>query len=130
MLVVKGNCVIGRIKTYNKWIFLNCDYEVGRYYRKLFFNEFLIKLQAPSNGSHITVISEYDDVIINNYKYIDDMVCSFEILPELYTNLNAIWLNVVSQDLNDIRALIGLGKPDYPLHFCIGYLHQNERKYN
>lgn len=112
----------GKVKMYYRWAFLELDHEIGKYYRSLFKKSFGIKLQRPSNDEHITIISEYDNLILENYKFLDDKVCLFELDNILYTNQNAFWLNVLSDDLVKLRNLVGLGNPNFDLHFCIGYL--------
>lgn len=99
--------------------YLAVGHDVGRYYRSLFLLTFGLKLQRPSQSEHITVISPDDEAQMN---FIVGENFSFDIELALYTNGSAIWLPVVSSDIDEMRARLGLGEPYNSLHFCIGYL--------
>lgn len=115
------NFWVGQLKVRNFFIVLEIQHEIGKYYRSLFLKTFGIKLQRPSNSEHITVVSDYDKTNISNYRYLDKTIIPFDTDPFLYWNGNAVWVNIHSKELDEIREIIGLGKPIYDFHFCIGY---------
>ena len=119
---------IGTIKYRpNWWIWLECDYQLGKYLRKLFFNNNfgLIKLAKPSWDEHITIVShhEYNDTFSAHWNKHENKQIQFEIILEtLSTNSNAWWYSIKSKELEDIREELGLGRERIiPLHFCIEY---------
>lgn len=109
----------------NWWVWLLIDEEFTRYLRRLFLLGNGIKLQRPSQDSHITVISshEKENLILDKWKINDGIELSFNIDFTLYTNSNAYWYPVISKDLDDFRSNLGLTNPrKFPLHLGIGYL--------
>lgn len=120
--------MFGRIKTYNKWVFLELDHELGRFYRSLFKLEWGIKLQRPSNGEHATIISQYDFFDCSTLRSWDGIKFEFELDNDIYTNQNAFWINVFSPCLLDWRDSLGLDKPERDLHFCFGYQKENDSR--
>lgn len=110
----------------NWWIWLECDYELGRYLRRLYFlaTHKVYKLGKPSWDEHITVVSSHEktekfEKYWNKHegKIID---FSLDLFPQ--TNGNAWWFPIVSQTLEDIREELGLNRlRNIPLHFAVGY---------
>ena len=89
--------------------YLIIDHEVGRYYRQLFLRQFGIKLQRPWRGEHITLPIRPPE----GSRYV------FELDNKLWTNGNAIWLDVICPELE------GPFEDSRPIHFCIGYLNND-----
>lgn len=118
--------MLGKVILHNHWGFLSVEHELGRYYRRLFFNTYGLKLQRPSNEEHITIISPWDNLLLSNFHCFNGMLVKFEVVHPLYWNGNAIWLGVISEQLSDFRKSLGLSDPEIDLHFCIGYLNRNE----
>jgi len=56
------------------------------------------------------------------------MKVKFEVIHPLFWNGNALWLNIISEQIDEFRKSLGLGKPGIDLHFCIGYLNANEEE--
>lgn len=114
----------GRIKLYNRWGFLECDHELGRYYRKLYESHYhgCRVLQRPSNGEHITIFSPWDNIDLSGYHRFNGYELEFEVFTKPFTNGNAVWYPVYSMDIRIFRSRLGvpstMGKP---AHFCIGY---------
>ena len=95
-------------------------YDVGRYYRRLFLGQFGLKLERPSRGEHITVISPEDHLDSDNIAVYNSSQFQFDVSLNLEWNWSAIWLPVISSDVDLFRQSLGL--PPKTLHFCIGYV--------
>ena len=108
-----------------KWCLVECDYNLGRYLRKLFLLGHGIKLQRPARSEHITVVSHHEQVS-KNWQIRNGELINFDLHTCLYTNGNAFWYPAWSQQLFTLREQLGLGCPPIPLHFCIGYIKENE----
>lgn len=112
--------MLGFIKQSEDQIVAKCDDVLGKYYRKLFLLTFGLKLQSPMRGSHICL--SYPGELP---KYFPSGQINFEIdISQIYTNGNAFWLNIASQEALKIREDVGLKNLPRDLHFCIGYLHE------
>lgn len=118
--------MFGIVNLYNHWGFINVNHELGKYYRSLFYLEYCLKLQRPSNGEHISIIFPEDGILLSDFHYLNGSRLEFELENILYWNGNALWVNVLSDDINKFRSYFNLKEPTIPLHFCIGYLEQNE----
>lgn len=117
----------GTIKLYNHWGFLELDHQIGRYYRSLFKLTYGIKLQRPSNDEHITIVVPEDNCPLIDHQNLNGMTLSFLLsLKNLFTNGNAIWLDVESKEIENLRLSLALSPTMIrPCHFCIGYRKQN-----
>lgn len=110
----------------NWWIWLECDYELGRYLRRLFFAQrFKVeKLGKPSWDEHITVVSshEYLPTFPSLWGKHEGRECEFTVVLEPKTNGNAWWMPVKSVELEGLRIELGLEPERHiPLHFAVGY---------
>ena len=107
----------------NWWLILDCDPDIGSYYRNLFkighYN--CRKLQTPSWKEHISVVrNEEPPNKLFWEKHIQKEV-SFTYTPELRSDGIYVWLNVKCELLLDLREELGLPRePIYPLHLTIG----------
>lgn len=113
----------GKYKLYRaNWGFLEVEYELGRYLRKLFWlhTNGVYKLGRPSNDEHITIFTprEYEASkhVSGEYEFQLDF-------SNVWTNSNAFWLDVVSPQIESLRTSLGLGPQEVPIHFCFGYLY-------
>lgn len=113
--------VTGKTQLHNRWGFLMLPHDLGRMYRHLFLMTFGTKLQRPSNSEHITIISPWDETKITG---LPNREMTVKIIPKLWCNHNAFWLDAESEDIDKFRAELGLGQPGIALHFCIGYRYQ------
>jgi hypothetical protein len=121
--------MFGNILLHNRWGFLQVDYNLGKYYRRLFFNHYLIKLQRPSNEEHITIVSPWDNIVVSDLHEQNGRQLKFEVDSSvIWWNGNAFWLDVISEQIDEFRKELGLCEPGIGLHFCIGYLNQNEEQ--
>ena len=109
---------------------LDCDSDLGKYYRSLAARKWLIR--RPSWKEHVTIIrGPYEWVsppkkIWGKYQ---DHVVKFEYEPFISTREpeegypRYFWLDVLCPELLDIREELGLPRPPlYPLHLTIGNL--------
>jgi len=118
--------MIGQINYSTNWSWLALELDLGRLYRRLFLRTFGIKLQRPSNGEHITLTSVYERQSISPWKLREYDFLSFTLGSVLWTNGNAFWLDVLSENIIEFRTSLGLGEPLISIHFCFGY--RNEEK--
>lgn len=119
---VRKVIMVGKIKLYNRWGFLECEHSLGKYYRSLFKLTFGLKLQRPCNDEHITIISPEDNIDLSQLHFFNDQPLNFELSHMLWTNGGALWLDVQSIEIEIFRKRLGLiSNTDYGLHFCIGY---------
>jgi hypothetical protein len=109
------------------WLVVDCDRELGRYYRSLFqAGQFHCrKLQAPSWDEHITVLRNEEPPEAHKFlwhKY-EGVAVEFSYSGGLETDGLYYWLAVDCPQLLDIREELGLARdPLYPLHLTIGNL--------
>jgi hypothetical protein len=103
------------------WFYLEADPQIGEYYKWLYSRAF--KVWYPSmNGCHITFIAgEKDDRIVSfdelmSY-YSKDI--EFKYSNQVYTNTQAFWVAVESEELNEIRKSLGL-RPRLTMHLTLG----------
>jgi len=109
----------------NWWLVVDCDPEIGKYYRSLFQSgQFHCrKLQAPSWAEHITVIrnEEPSEASKALWQKHEGVSVDFSYLGGLETDGLYYWLSVECPRLLDIREELGLSRdPVYPLHLTIG----------
>lgn len=105
------------------WIILDCDPELGRYYRHLFnLNCYRTQtLTKPSWAEHITVVRNEEPPDKKSWeKYAGERV-EFNYLPIFEDNESYYWFEVQCVRLDEIRVELGLPKePEYPYHITIG----------
>ena len=119
--------MFGIIRYSTNFCWLECEKDLGRMYRRLFLRSYGLKLEAPSNGEHITVVGYGEkDKISQAWKSMEGKTLEFNLCTQLWWNYNALWLEVRSFDIEDLRTMLGLSNPmNPPLHFCIGYIGAN-----
>lgn len=85
---------------------------------------FGIKLNKPLRGSHFTIINDIvdDDIYLEAKKIFKDKEITLFLDT---TNIKANdkghwWIKVYSDDAQNIRNVMGLGKPYFGFHFTIG----------
>lgn len=108
------------------WLVLDCDPEIGSYYRKLYnmdchrCNPFLSK---PAWKEHITVVRNEEPTNKDLWeKYANKSV---EFKYNFSANTNGIywWLDVECVQLLDLREELGLPRnPLIPLHLSFGHI--------
>ena len=120
------------------WLVLDCEREIGRYYRKLFelYQYRCSKLQIPAWEEHITVIRDEEPPNKDLWEKYEGQKFSFFCLIPPATNyvttpndLGYFWLTVESPSLLNIREELGLTRnPEYPLHLTFGNLSTQTTK--
>lgn len=120
----------------NWWIWLDVDYELGRYLRHLYLlaRRKCCKLGRPSQQEHITVVSSHEKNGLFEQLWMKHEGREIEFWIDLdkpKTNGNAIWHPIISPDLENLRIELGLTANRNPdLHFCCGYLYQGKTFYD
>ena len=107
----------------NWWLVLDCDTEIGRYYRRLYFKAKFTKIQRAGWKEHITVIRNEEP--IDNKKYLwqkyDGQEVEFLYSDRIRYDNAFIWLDIECDSLLDIREELGLKRePKIPFHLTIG----------
>lgn len=114
------------------WLVLDCDPEIGRYYRLLYRNAWfngchrgVYKCGRPAWKEHVTVIRDEEppDEKKQLWELRAGEEIEFQYEAKLCTGPIYIWLRVWSNDLDDIRETLGLPRqPAVPYHLTIGSL--------
>lgn len=102
-----------------------CSPDLNKYLRSLFTlsTSKTKKLLPPMNGSHITVNYGVDEELRSE----SGIIISFSVVLDVYTNGNAYWCPIVSEQLEKIRIDSGLNaQNNLGLHYCIGYLREGK----
>lgn len=105
------------------WMVLDCDPEIGRYYRYLFKVGGYKKLGRPSWKEHITVVrnEEPPDQYKHLWEKYESEVVEFSYNHDIIDNSIYYWLEVQSPRLDEIRVELGLSViPEFPFHITIG----------
>lgn len=106
------------------WLVLDCDPELGKYYRNLFHltTYRCYKLQRPAWECHITVIRDEEPSNKELWEKYNGKEVEFEIVSEAENNGDYHWFSVKCDQLLDIREELGLVRePAIPLHVSIGH---------
>ena len=116
----------GKYHYYNRWLMVDCDEELARYYRRLVhLYSRSIDLQKPLHGSHITVIAgKYEPNHIEKYwKKYDGQPVEFKYTHEIGSDGVYFWLPVFCEHFESVRKELGLN-PTIPIpwHLTIGNL--------
>lgn len=118
--------LLGDRKSSKWWLILDCDEELGRYYRWLHhtWSHRCDKLMRPAWDAHITVVRDEEPLEDRKHlweRYSGELV-EFTLNPYVGTNGDYFWLDVFCPRLLDIREELGLPRdPLYPLHLSIGH---------
>ena len=104
------------------WIVLDCDPEIGEYYRHLFFlnSHKIEKLQRPAWKEHISVVSNEEPLDKTQWEKHSGEIVTFQYDPEIKFDAIYCWLTVYSDRLKEIRKELGLTESIIPLHLTIG----------
>ncbi len=108
------------------WLVLDCDPEIGRYYRHLYMlhNPALDRMQRPAWQEHITVIRDEEppDEKKSLWEKYDNLSIEFFYCTDVRTNGEYWWLDVECEFLLTLREELGLlRQPEIPLHLSIGH---------
>lgn len=107
------------------WLILNCDAELGAYYRRLYEYQThrCLKLQTPGWKDHVSVVRNEepaDELKPLWFKY-EGQEIDFKYEPVVKDNGLYYWLEVECDFLLDLREELGLPRnPEFNLHVTIG----------
>jgi hypothetical protein len=107
------------------WLVVDCDPDIGRYYRHLFYltHYKCQKIQSPAWKEHISVIRNEKPKEEKTYlwKKYDGQDVEFWYSPSVRGDGMFYWLDVDCDCLLDIREELGLSRqPEFPLHLTVG----------
>jgi hypothetical protein len=107
------------------WAILDCNFELGRYYRRLYENEHqkCRRLQTPGWKEHISVVS--NEKPLDQYKHLwfkyEGLEVEFNYEYFVKNNDVYFWLEVKCDFLLNLREELGLPRnPEFGLHITIG----------
>ena len=104
------------------WVVLDCDPEVGRYYRHLYHlaERRTRKLIRPAWHEHVTVVRNEEPPRPAAWRRHEGATVEIECDPVGRGNDLFYWLDVRSAFCDAVRSELGLGPPRYPYHLTIG----------
>ena len=107
------------------WLVLNCDAELGRYYRCLYEFKYrkCCKLQTPGWKEHISVVRNEEPADQHKplWQKYEGLEVEFKYEPLVRDNEVYFWLEVECDFLLDVRVELGLPRnPEFDLHVTIG----------
>lgn len=106
------------------WLIVDCDPEIGRYYRHLFRlgTHRVNTLHRPAWVEHITVIRDEEPPHKHLWEAHAGDEVGFEVGSQVHTDGSYFWLDVNCPAALDIREELGLPRqPLVPLHLSIGH---------
>lgn len=114
--------MLGTFRYSSQWLVIDCDPEIGRYYRHLFhlMTHRCYKLQRPAWESHITVVQNEESINKSNWGKYNGHEVEFDIINEAGNDGEYYWFPISCKLALDIREELGLGPPVHPLHISIG----------
>jgi len=105
------------------WLVIDCDPEIGRYYRSLYqmWSYNVSELRRPAWETHISVIRDEKPPNESDWMKYDGQTIEFVYTPDLEFNGIYVWLPVTCNRALDIREELGLNRnPFYNLHLTVG----------
>lgn len=116
--------VVGTLRYVDDWLLLEVDDEIARYYAWIMKQRFDINLHWKSKwGAHVSVIRG-EQLHMNLDKWGEDEGREIQInyTHDIYTNGEHWWLNVLCDELADVRSHYGLPTNKRFFHLTIGRL--------
>lgn len=114
------------------WLILNCDAELGAYYRRLYYyaTHKCRKLQQPGWKDHVSVVRNEEPA--DEFKHLwgkyEGHEVEYKYEAGVQSNSLYYWLDVECDFLLDLREELGLPrKPIYDLHVTIGNAINTEK---
>ena len=108
----------------NWWLVIDCDRELGKYYRRLYsmYHHECYTIQRPAWAEHVTVIRNEEPP--NKHLWMEGDGQDVEIIvhatPE--SDGHYVWFPVECDFVLEIRSRLGLTRqPAIPLHLSIGH---------
>ena len=105
------------------WLVVDCDKQIGRYYRALYDLEHnhCRKLQRAAWEEHISVVRNEEPPSKKLWGKHEGRVIEFEYEPPVKNDGLFFWLDVICPELFDIREELGLPRdPEFGFHLTIG----------
>lgn len=118
--------LLGSFVPANWWVVVDCDPEVGRYCRQLYhlYHNRCRTLLRPSWKEHISVLRDEEpkkNKAFWNQKEGKKIFFFYDVVVK--TNGEYYWLDVIANELFDLRKHFGLSKePEIPLHMSVGHV--------
>lgn len=101
------------------WFVVGFDSDLSKYYSKLSGIPWLL----PKNGVHVTIVAgQHEPRLITDDEMFQWIGLSVNCYTDAttWTNTESFWMNVLSDELNKLRATLGL--PSRNFHLTLGNL--------
>lgn len=103
------------------WLLLQVDDDIARYYSSVIKKQFGIDLNwKAKSGAHVSVIRGEQLPIPDHWEEDEGREIEIAYTHQLYTNGEHWWLNVMCDELADIRTSYGLPTNKRFFHLTIG----------
>lgn len=109
--------------TTKHWLVIDCDPEIGRYYRQLYkMAHFGVRvIHRPAWEAHISVVCDEPPPNPEFWLNYEGQEIEFDYVVEPESNGLYVWFPVICERALDIREELGLTRnPKLPLHLTIG----------
>jgi len=123
-----GNLTRRDGRTTKWWLIIECDPDLGRYWRWLYekHHHHLRQLQAPLWGAHVSVIRDEEPPNLELWEQAPQPIVTLDYDHEPQETADYIWLRVNCEAALDYREALGLPRqPPTPLHLTIGNCKAN-----
>ena len=112
---------VGKLQYVDDWLLLRVDDEIARYYAEMIRKRFDINLHWKSKwGAHVSVIRGENLPNKDGWGNDEGREVSIKYTHDIYTNNTHWWLNVLCDELADIRTSYGLPTNKRFFHLTIG----------
>jgi hypothetical protein len=107
------------------WLVIDCDPNIGRYYRELYrMDNYSVRtIQRPAWDAHISVIANEQppDKFMSAWRKHEGQRIEYEYVHYAQSNGTYVWLPVWCEKALDIREELGLKRnPYHQLHLTVG----------
>ena len=114
---------LGESQGQNWWIIVDCQAEIGKYYRQLYkgFHWNCRELKKPAWAEHISVGRNEEPPNKEFWEKYNGQTVDFTYTLQAQTDGVYCWLPVQCDFLLDLRVELGLPRePEFPLHLTFG----------
>jgi hypothetical protein len=114
--------LVGTVTENNWWLVIDCDPEIGRYFRHLYYlaNYRCRQLLRPAWEEHISVVRNEEPPNKHLWKKYNGNTIIFHYEPVVKYDGLYCWINVNCPQALEIRQELGLRGPIIPLHLTVG----------
>ena len=105
------------------WLVIDCDSNIGRYYRELYrmAHHGVYTIQRPAWDAHISIIANEKPPDEKLWRKYEGRYIEYEYLHKPDGNNLYVWLPVFCEQALDMREELGLKRnPYHPLHLTVG----------